>query len=352
MSFTILSPYLDLLPSSPCTKPLNIGNGFILSATMALLGASNCEFVFSERKELDFESIEKMNSTDAVILAGANMLNDNFSFTPNMDARKLELIKVPIIPIGIGINGIKRKNIRMSEPARDIMRALHERIAYSSWRCPATIDYLIDNLPEFKDRYLMTGCPVQYGDKIINGTPFPTEARRVVVTVTERGDYWEREFRTIDFVYKNFKNTERYLSLHQVLDPPSIRRRLKRALKGGGLNALKKPSSLQRYARERGFSIFVPFSVDECQGFYSTCDIHFGSRLHAHLYFLSQAKKSFLTYVDDRCVGFSKKLEFPLCDYNDFGRYMDYDFELYRSNILMTFPEMQFFVNYVKSFLS
>ena len=173
--------------------------------------------------------------------------------------------------------------------------------------------------------------------------------RKIVVTVTERDDFWERETSTIDYVAKKFPNSKKYLSLHQgeyenikstwlSFLPIKKKKRLK----------IEKIIKLHNYAIDRGFSVIAPKSVKSCWDYYSDCDFHIGSRLHAHLYFLSQSKKSFLTYVDDRMKGFSDLLAFPLCDYNKFDDYLDYNFEIYRQKSIEQYEIMKKFVNYLK----
>jgi hypothetical protein len=45
---------------------------------------------------------------------------------------------------------------------------------------------------------------------------------------------------------------------------------------------------------------------------YQETSVHIGSRLHAHLYFLSQNKSTYLFAVDGRAEGFAESLGFPL----------------------------------------
>lgn len=344
MSYSVLTPYL-LPPEWRHRKKANIGDGFILNRIVRLLQPASCIHVFSTRTTLSDEDVEKINSTKALILAGANQLNDDFSIVPDFDLSRTLSIKVPIVPFGIGVSGEKNRNRKMSEKTKSILRELHGRIRYSSWRCPLTVEYLTRYLPEVADRFVLTGCPVIYDEKLLNGTPFGSHDERVVVTVTERGDFWEREAKTIDFVSRKFEKSEKRLSLHRSYPDVSKwsavfqrRRYLQR----------KKIVDLHNYARDRGFTVVVPESVESCMAFYQGSDLHMGSRLHAHLFFLSQAKRSFLTYVDERMKGFSDMLEFPLCDYNRFDDYMEYDFERYRRRCLEHYETMKRFVHYLK----
>jgi hypothetical protein len=268
-----------------------------------------------------------------------------------MDLQGIRHIKVPIIPFGIGINGLRKFNRCMSDTTKDILRILHETIPFSSWRCPQTIAYLNAYIPELSDRFLMTGCPVQYDANLLNAVPFSSLDHKILVTITERDVFYEREYSTITYISNKYMNSEKILSLHQEFDAPKISVLLRRIIKGQ-FNKIRKPSALHRYAESRGFRIYRPASVQECQDFYRTCDLHFGSRLHAHLFFLSQAKKSFLTSVDDRCTGFSQAFGFPLCDYRNFDHYVSYDFEIYRQRALAQYGVMKQFLSSIEALLS
>ncbi|QMS90668.1 polysaccharide pyruvyl transferase family protein [Nostoc edaphicum CCNP1411] len=353
MDYAVITPYIVPVEIQS-KKTVNIGDGFILNNLIKLLHPAECKYLFTSRKELSENDIDKINSTKALILAGANQLNDNFTIVPGMSLGTLAKIKVPVVPFGIGIHGISKQNLGMSNTTKEILTAIHQRISFSSWRCPLTIQYLNNSLPEIVDKFLLTGCPVIYDDKILHNSRFNHQAKTVVVTVTDRQDFWDRETKTIDFVAHKYKKSRKVLSLHQ--DFLGIQSNLQTnqytILNTWKIKFLKKydgtPFSLRNYARNQGFEIFKPTSVNECLSFYNKCDLHIGSRVHAHLYFLSQAKKSFLTYVDERCVGFSKLLEFPICNYNNLSEYLNYDFEIYRQNCINYFSNMQKFVDYLQ----
>ena len=349
MSYAVITPYLIPIELQK-KKAVNIGDGFILNSLAKLLNANECKYLFTSRQGLSETDIGKINSTKVLILAGANQLNDNFTIVPGMSLSMLEQIKVPIVPFGIGIHGVKKYNCRMSDLTKQILRYIHKNIIFSGWRCPLTIEYLNYHLPELAEKFLLTGCPVMYDDKILSNSEFNHDIRTVVVTVTERGDFWERETKTIDFVAQHYRSCHKILSIHQDFveihgcDEQNIWKNLQ-------IKVLKQydqtPFSLREYAKHRGFQIFNPQSVDECWSFYKSCDLHIGSRLHAHLYFLSQTKKSFLTYVDERCVGFSKALDFPICDFNTLSKYLDYNFDIYYDNCIHYYQTMQKLVNYL-----
>jgi polysaccharide pyruvyl transferase WcaK-like protein len=350
MSYAVITPYI-IPPEIQKKKAVNIGDGFILNSLAKLLNTHECKYLFTSRKGLSETDIEKINSTKVLILAGANQLNDNFTIVPGMNLSILERIKVPIVPFGIGIHGIQKYNSSMSDLTKQILRYIHKKIIFSAWRCPLTIEYLNYHLPELTEKFLLTGCPVMYDDKILRNSDFSHDVKTVVLTVTERGDFWERETKTIDFVAQHYRSCHKILSLHQDFleiqssDQQNVWKNLQ-------IKVFRQydqtPFSLREYAKHRDFKIFHPESVDECWKFYSSCDLHIGSRLHAHLYFLSQTKKSFLTYVDERCVGFSQALNFPICDFKNLSKYRDYNFDIYYHNCIYYYQIMQKFVNYLE----
>ena len=135
MSYSALSPFI--IPKKiQHRKKSNIGDGFILQRINTMLQPSLCEYVFSTREKLSEEDIDKINSTKALILAGANQLNDEYSIVPGADLSYIKKIKVPVVPFGVGISGDKINTNQMSEKTKSILKEIHNRLKYSSWRCP------------------------------------------------------------------------------------------------------------------------------------------------------------------------------------------------------------------------
>lgn len=328
-------------------KRVNIGDGFILDAVRNLIGsAAKPAMILSNRKVPTEEEIEAINGTDFLVLAGANQLDDSFVLWPGMDWRDVDRIKVPIYPFGIGLNGEKGRNEGLRPEAVKLLEAVHERIGASSWRCPKTVRYLEKNLPTLRGKFIMTGCPVQYQWPILGGGPFrsPSSEGKVVVTVTERGKFWERETATIDYVAGTFPRARKFLVLHQDFRGLPVPRWKARDFFGKNK---KQPTAeaLHTYAEEKSFEIFHSGTTEGFYKFFSDVDVHFGSRLHAHLYLMGQNTTSYLTYVDDRCSGFSEHFDFPIWKPSEFVSHDGYNFEHYRSRLLETWPVMRGFLD-------
>lgn len=347
MSYSMLSPYVA--PRDPSRlKRQNIGDGFIMKAIMEQLKPHECEVILSGREPLTPSDIDRINSTRALVLAGANQLDDHFTVAQGSTLADLERIEVPIVPIGIGVNGEPGKNDAMSDETRQVMLYIHSKLKWSSWRCPLTVDYIARNLPELSEKALLTGCPVMYlGGRHGGSSHLDQAPKRIAVTFTDRDRFWDRESRTIDFINARFPSSDKVFSIHQKMPTRSLRKKLKLLLTGGS-DHKRLSDRLLSHAQRRGFELFSSTEVEDYLRLYRECDLHIGSRLHAHLYFLSLRKPSFLTYVDDRMLGFSQMLGFPVCDHDRLGDYMDFDFATCWNNMEAIEPTMTRFVGYVK----
>jgi hypothetical protein len=337
-ALSVLTPYL--IPPGSGKVP-NLGDGFILRAIERHLGEFPSDARFSSRCAPSDAQKRVLMRSRGIILAGTNQLNDEFAPWPAMQPDEIRAGSYVFVPMGIGIHGEPERNARMSAPTTETLELIHERIRFSSWRCPRTVAYLRRSIPQLAPHFLMTGCPTIYDRPLLDSSRFHSGQEIVAVTVTERGNFWERERRTIDFVARQYSHAEKWLVLHQDY---SVKRRS--WLKGRFLSALNKTSdALQAYASRRGYKVLKPASVDDGLALYDKADLHFGSRLHAHLTMLSRNKRSFLTKVDERSTGISEHFEFPLCDPARFEDVLDFDFERVRQAALRTFPVLQQFID-------
>ena len=339
--FAILSPYL--VPREMQSKRINLGDGFILEAIQRLLGPFSQGSVQTSRVTPTDRIRHSLSERRAIILGGANQLSDRFSPWPSLTAAEIRRSSLVFVPMGVGMNGEPQQNRGLTPETQDILRAIHERIEYSSWRCPRTVRLLEEAMPDLKGQFLMTGCPVIYDHPILLQEPFHDRQESVAVTVTERGDFWEREATTLREVARLFPKARKFLVLHQ--DFRKLRSGigpLVRAILPAGV--FGDVGRLHGIARKLGYTIVNPRSAKSAIEFYSGIDLHVGSRLHAHLLFLSRSKRSFLTYVDDRCMGFADFLKFPVIDPANLEHGLDFDFTIVQKNAVATFDTMRRFI--------
>lgn len=343
--WAVLSPYL-IPPSLVGHKICNLGDGFILRAIERQMGQRFApQQVFTPREAPAEDAKVQLREARGVILAGANQLNDRYTVWPRLDAATTASAGYRFVPFGIGLHGEPGFNDGMSEATKAMLRYIHEQIRFSSWRCPATVAYLRRQLPQLADRFLMTVCPVVYDRPLLEGERFHEREASVAVTATERGDFWARETAIIDAAARRFPQARKYFVVHQNFSPPRRFELLRHRLMRPSLAAIPdRVERLRAYARHRGFHVVVPESADACIAFYDGIDVHVGTRLHAHLLFLSRNKRSYLVPVDERSTGIAQALGFPLPLPDTLERNWDFDFEVVRRHAREHYKTMRQFV--------
>jgi hypothetical protein len=325
----VLSPY-SIPAALQGKKVANLGDGFILQAIERLLGRVDPANVISPRVAPAPEALERLRDSRLILIGGANQLNDEYRIWPDLTAEDLRRSSFRFVPIGVGIHGDPDRAAGMSAVTKEMLELVHERTEFSSWRCPITLGYLQQNLPKLSDRFLLTGCPVMFDRPLLESRSFSDADRVVAVTVTERGNFLKREKVILQFVARRYPRSEKILVLHQDV-----------AASGRFFDPVRR---LRRSAEKLGFTVVAPRSVAQGSAIYDRADLHFGSRLHAHLTMLSRNKKSFVVAVDDRAKGMADLFGFPLCDPDRFEDYLGFDFEQVRAAAQRTYPTMQKFV--------
>ena len=197
-------------------------------------------------------------------------------------------------------------------------------LPHTSWRCPHTHGYLLQNLPGLAGKALMTGCPVQFQAPLLERAAFTKPANEIVVTVTDHGKFWEREKGIVEFVAREFPKSRKILSLHQDGRAFKHRWKIKHLW-----NPPRRAAELHELARGLGYELFYSEEPGDYVQKYRTVDGTFRQpALHAHLFLLGHAKASYLVRVDDRAAsGFAESSDFPLFDPATFAGWREYDFE-------------------------
>ncbi len=342
--YGVLTPY-PIPKELAGRKVCNLGDGFILRAIERRLGAFAATHTFSPRVTVPAAAEATLAATPAVVLAGANQLAENWTIWPGFTAARLRASTLRLVPFGVGLHGAPGHSERLSATTKELLVAMHERIAFSSWRCPHTVALLARELPQLAPQLLMTGCPVVFDQPLLDGQPFAERANHVAVTPTERDDFFARETAIIDHAAATWPRTRRTLVLHQNWSPPTRGELLRHRFWPVAPERLDPCQRLRQYAVRRGFRIAAPDSADALLAFYRTVDVHVGTRLHAHLHCLSQAKRSWLVPVDGRAAGIAESLDFPLCQPDTLHAHRDFDFERVRARARALFPTMRRFVD-------
>ncbi len=329
--YAVVTPYC--MPAALLgKKAINLGDGIILQAIERLLGKFPEYATFSSRVGIASDNRNLLSEVQGVVLAGANQLHNEFTPWPGLSAADLRRSGARLIPFGIGVYGSPERLCSLTQNARELLEVIHERIEFSSWRCPLSIAFLEREMPQLRGRFLMTGCPVAYDSPVLEGKRFHDGDGRIAVTVTDREDFWDREVRVLDFVAARFRWAQRFLVLHQ--DFVAMAKTHQGEIDPRG------PQALRQHAARLGYEIVVPKSVDEAYALYESIDFHVGSRVHAHLLFLSRNKRSCLFAIDDRARGLASAFGFRLSTIATIDQDISEDFEVVREAIRASYGTM------------
>jgi hypothetical protein len=326
-NYVVISPYL-VDPNS--SKKVNVGDGFIMDSAIKLIGARP-NAVFSSRIPLTNNEIALINKSRLVMVAGANILKDDFEIATGFDKTTIEKIKVPIVLCGIGHYGAPDQTQNGFSPkSKDILSAVLERFPYISVRCDASWRYVAKSLPQLAEKTLMTSCPVVFPVDGINcGLASKEEYVQLVVTITDR-TMLEQQLGILKVAPKLFPAKKSILALHQDYGN----------------------TSLWEFGNKLGYEVFRSNNYEDFLKLYNTTDIHFGNRVHAHLKCLSLGVRSYLTPFDLRQSFFAESLDFPLITKVPDPALQSYDF----NRVLSRRNEAQFkmtkFLEAVKSVLN
>lgn len=317
------------------TRTGNVGDDYILSACKNLLehykGRYNYE-VYHIKDQLE-KYIDEINDSDALILCGGPIYGSMENpFYPDYVklTKNLEEIKIPIIPFGVGafpsfddLHG----NKYFTDKSIVALRFIHRNIKYSSVRDNIT-KKLLNDLGLYN--VITTGCPTLFmphesrkkiGDINIKNIAVSVghghfHDKRLFVpnrlseaTVKRVRDY--KLIRPIRFIHKsiNFDYNKNYVikKNHSLLEAVAKRFgdcNLYCTLHGTGAG-LGYDRIRKRVVEELGYEIIELKNLEEMDRRYNKIDLHIGFRVHAHIWFLSRHKPSFLIHEDGRGKAFS-----------------------------------------------
>lgn len=323
-NFAVLTPYL--IPAGLAKRP-NVGDGFILDSACKLIGAAP-RFLLSSRAPLH-AAVPQINECAFLLVAGANILKDDFELAPGFDLALLASIKVPVILMGIGHYGAAEVTRGLTPLSVHLLEALLARFPAMSVRCEASRNYVLSAMPSRDAEVLMTGCPVaQPVDGIDHGFRHKEVHDRLVVTLTDRSNLAE-QLPLLPAARNTFPARSRVLALHQDYG-----------------NA-----ALWQYASQQGFEIFRSAQLQPFLELYAGTDVHLGNRVHAHLKCLSLGVRSHCTPFDLRQRFFAESLDSPLVEQLPNTAIQSYDFNRAVARRQAARQTMDRFVGKVKALL-
>lgn len=280
----------------------NVGDYLIRDRSLKLLKhlKPNEEIIeFNSWEPLD-DKLEIINSSNGIIICGGPGYKQDMYPNVYPLVKDLDEIKVPIYILGSGWYGITGdfevlKNYHYTENAKKLLSKVAKNNGLS------VRDYYTKRVVELNgfDPVNMTGCPVMYNlDYLDTELRKPKEIKTIVFTTPQDPLYANQCIRLMSSLKSEFPSAEIYASFHRGIG----REEGTGVLEGIHLEKMAKE------AKNIGLEVVDVSSDLSKMDFYSEIDLHIGYRVHAHLYFLSERRPSFLINEDGRGTGFCSLL--------------------------------------------
>ncbi len=241
------------------------------------------------------QHLSTINRSKGLIICGGpgyspTLYPDAYPLTNN-----LERIKVPIYFLGCSWFGqsadeLTLKNYHFSPEARLLLDKAYRFGGLST--CESISKAVLEN--NGYSNVTVTGCPAMYNLPYL-GKEFipPSSINKIVFTTPLSIKYVQQAIEIMNYLRNQFPRAELNCVFHQGIEPDRYTTKTEsRWLK-----------LMRDTALDNGCIVHdAAYSLDKTS-FYSNCDLHIGYRVHAHIYFLSERKPSFLLHEDGRGSG-------------------------------------------------
>lgn len=289
----------------------NIGDFLITDRAKSLIEEFvDKEVVILDRtKELN-SKLDLINKSRFIVLCGGPAYAPNIYKGIYPLVNDLSLIKVPIIPFGLGWCGRptgEPLSFSFNEESESFLRKIHSEIKSSSCRCNVTEKVLKNN---GFDNVTMTGCPVWYHLPSI-GKKFKkiNTVKKIVFTTAADPKLIKQTVSLIKVISRQFPEAKIIMTYHRGIFPDkhtTIRATMGYLAMALGAKFVDSKISIKD----------VAYDLKKLD-FYDNCDFHIGYRVHAHLYFLSKRLPSLLINEDGRGKGMVETMNLPVFNIED-----------------------------------
>ncbi len=279
----------------------NIGDFLIAEKAKQVISRITGETDFLQiDRWLPFDDrLDAVNATKAVMICGGPAYSSEFYPKTLPLVSDLRNIRVPIIPVGLGLGGIHPDALPSFSFTRESLEAI--RYIHSTCRVSGVRDRLTQEQLRKSgiENVVVSGCPVLY-DFDSFGKPFvpPREIKRIVFTPPAKRPFFAQSLELAQQIRQRFPHAEIVASFHRGIAPDRYTT-LKQAFYNYHLTRRLKKSGI--------VSVDTSYDLKRIE-FYRECDLHIGYRVHAHVNFISFRKPSFLLQEDTRGVGMSDVL--------------------------------------------
>ena len=268
------------------------------------------EIVILDRTKDLTPHLETINKSRMLVLCGGPAYASDIYKGIYPLVSDLSLIRVPIIPFGLGWCGRpagEPLKFKFNQESHIFLENVHKNISSSSCRCDVTKSVLNNN---GFDNVTMTGCPVWYDLPSI-GKPFkkPKLVKKIVFTTAADPKLIGQTISLTRILKKNFPESEITMTYHRGIFPDehtTIRATIGYLAMAVGSKFIQSNIKIKD----------VAYDLKRLD-FYDDCDFHLGYRVHAHLYFLSKRLPSILINEDGRGEGMVKTMGLPVLNVTD-----------------------------------
>lgn len=283
----------------------NVGDHLIVKRAKQLLKkhVPNIQFIELHRWEPLDQHLSEVNVSQGIILCRGPAYQPHFYPGIYPLVGELGKVKVPIIPFGLGWKGFPGdertvREYRFTESSIKLLERVHRDCQFTSCR-----DYLTKWVLERHgfSNVIMTGDPAWY-DPLHLESPFvfPSEIRNIVISMPANRIYYKQSLSLVTRIKDIFPQARILCTFHHGWVPTEY---------DASSAFAHEQASLKEELIKSGFeAVSLASNLKLMEDEYSKADLHVGYRLHAHLYFLSQRKPSFLLEEDGRGRGASEAL--------------------------------------------
>ncbi len=253
-------------------------------------------------EKLSDNQLEVINDSKALILTGGPALQKNMY--PGVYALRdnLDDIKAPVTTMGIGWydskgNWDNTHNYKLDNFSLKLLDKIEKSRLLGSVRDYHTLNAL--NSLGYKN-YLMTGCPALYEkDFIKNPIIIPNKIEKIAFSLGVSMKTSKRMFEQMKIVLLTLKNLFPIANVEVVFHHSPTQEYLN--AHGSNKKLYIAQNRYLDWLKENSFNyIDISGSATKLVKYYSTVDLHFGYRVHAHIFMSSLSKPSVLFSEDGR----------------------------------------------------
>jgi len=347
-------------------KTIYVAHGAIYNSGDFLIYNRGMKFLkkYLLSKEIELIPVERWKpiegKCDALVILGGPIITQKMHSQANNIKKYLEMNKVPVICLGLGINKSKFKNYDeyfIDSESISFWKEIFNSSQLFSVRDKETLCVL----EAYQIKPIMTGCPALYNitnnndNNLNNGLNVLKKYNEICITTPNLSKISPEFIKTLFFMV--------YLKKTILMNKLNIQGIV--YFQHGFISFLN--NVIEKFVRMMHFKTYDGSNKNiEDVEYCKNAGIHIGTRLHMNIYFLSMEKASYLFNIDSRTEGFIKTIKVPSEDYTFNGiiklvnalvsdmenpDQLNSEIHLTQKNISEYYVEMASFMENFKSFV-